>query len=92
VHPADIVIGDHYTSTAVGSHFTTGLMVTKHLPGRHVAVTHESVTIRTPGAPTEHRPLREGELAEWLTTLEVPLTPDERARLLDRVALIPSPG
>ena len=42
------------------------LMLTKHLDGRHVAVTHETVTVRRPGAPTEHRRLREGELGELL--------------------------
>jgi N-hydroxyarylamine O-acetyltransferase len=82
VKPVDVVIGHHYTSTFPGSHFTTGLILTKHLPGCHVTVTHESLTIRTPGEPTQHRPLREGEIEEWLETLEVPLTPDEESRLL----------
>jgi len=86
VRPVDVVMGHHYTSTYPGSHFTTGLMLTKHLPGRHVTVTHEALTIRTPGEPTEHRPLRDGELDEWLTALDVPLTSDERTRLLGRVA------
>ena len=76
------MIGHHFTSTYPGSHFTKGLMLTKHLPGRHVAVTHESVTVRVPGEPTQHRPLREGELEDWLETFEVPLDPDERTRLL----------
>lgn len=91
VKPVDVVIGHHYTSTFPGSHFTTGLMVTKHLPGRHVTVTHESLTIRTPGQPTEHRRLHEGELEEWLATLEVPLTPDEEARLLARLRTLAAP-
>ena len=82
VKPVDVVIGHHFTSTYPGSHFTTGLMLTKHLPGRHVTVTHTTVTIRTPCEPTEHRPLREGELEEWLERLEVPLTPEEETRLL----------
>jgi arylamine N-acetyltransferase len=85
VMPVDIVIGHHFTSTYPGSHFTTGLVLGKHLPGRHVTVTHESLTVRTPGRPTEHRPLRAGEVAEWVVTLEVPLRPDERSRLLQRV-------
>jgi arylamine N-acetyltransferase len=85
VKPVDVVIGHHYTSTFPGSHFTTGLMVAKHLPGRHVTVTHESLTVRTPGEPTEHRPLHEGEIEEWLATLGVPLTPDEESRLLARL-------
>jgi hypothetical protein len=60
-------------------------MLARHLPGRHVTVTHESLTVRTPGEPTEHRPLHEGEIEEWLATLEVPLTPDEKTRLLARL-------
>jgi arylamine N-acetyltransferase len=85
VKPVDVVMGHHYTSTYPGSHFTTGLILARHLPDRHVTVTHESLTIRTPGAPTEHRPLREGELDEWLSALDVRLYDDERARLLERV-------
>ena len=85
VKPVDIVMGHHYTSTFPGSHFSTSLVVTRHLPGRHVTVTHETVTIRTPGEATEHRALAEGELDEWLTVLEVPLTADERSRLGDAV-------
>ncbi len=85
VKPVDVVIGHHFTSTFPGSHFSTGLMVTKHLPGRHVTVTHESLTVRTPGEPTEHRPLRKGEIEEWLVTLGVPLTSDEHTRLLARL-------
>jgi arylamine N-acetyltransferase len=85
VKPVDVVIGHHYTSTFPGSHFTTGLILAKHLPGRHVTVTHESLTVRTPGEPTEHRPLRGGEIEEWLTTLGVPLTSDEEALLLAKL-------
>ncbi|WP_460968157.1 arylamine N-acetyltransferase family protein [Pedococcus soli] len=82
VRPVDVVMGHHFTSTFPGSHFTRGLMVTKHLPGRHVAVTHEALTIRTPGEPTQHRPLAVDEVDEWLTTLAVPLSSEERRRLL----------
>ncbi|WP_116948067.1 arylamine N-acetyltransferase family protein [Jiangella endophytica] len=88
VKPIDIVMSHHYTSTFPGIHFRSGLMVGKHLPGRHVMVTHQTVTVRSPGEPTEHRALRDGELAEWLRVLEVPLTADEEARLLERVAAL----
>jgi arylamine N-acetyltransferase len=91
VKPVDVVIGHHYTSTFPGSHFTTGLMLARHLPDRHVTVTHESLTVRTPGGPTEHRPLHEGEIEEWLATLEVPLTPDEETRLLARLRAMAAP-
>ena len=85
VKPVDVVMGHHYTSTYPGSPFTTGLILAKHVPGRHVTVTHDSLTIRTPGEPTEHRPLREGEIEEWLSALEVRLPSDEHTRLLETV-------
>lgn len=88
VRPVDVVMGHHFTSTFPGSHFTQGLILTKHLPTSHVAVTEETLTVRTPGAPTEHRPLAEGEHDQWLTRLQVPLTDDERSRLLDRLAAL----
>ena len=86
VLPVDVVMGHHWTSTFPTSHFRNGLMVARYLPDRHVAVTHEAVTIRRPGAPTEHRELVDGELDEWLGVLEVPLTDDEQVRLRERVA------
>ncbi|MFI6585462.1 arylamine N-acetyltransferase [Embleya sp. NPDC050493] len=86
VLPVDVEMGHHYTSTHPTSHFMRTLMVTRHLPDRHVTVTHAALTIRRADAPTEHRLLRDGELAHWLRVLEVPLTPDEEQRLLERAA------
>ena len=85
VKPLDIVVAHHYTSTYPSSHFSTTLILAKHLPGRHVTVTHESVTIRVPGESTTHRHLGAGEIDAWLSTLSVPLTPDEHSRLLDKL-------
>jgi N-hydroxyarylamine O-acetyltransferase len=85
VQPLDVTVGHHYTSTFPTIHFRSMLMLTKHLEDRHVALTHETVTVRRPGTPTEHRRLREGELGEWLDQLAVPLTDDERAALDVRV-------
>ena len=85
VKPVDVVMGHHFTSTYPGSPFTAGLMLTKHLPGRHITITHDSLTVRAPGEPTEHRLLRGGEIEEWLETLEVPLTADEETRLLAKL-------
>ena len=90
VRPVDLAVGHHYTSTFPTIHFRNMLMLTRHLDGRHVAVTHETVTVRRPGTPTEHRELREGELADLLDELAVPLTADERAGLLARVKGLPS--
>jgi N-hydroxyarylamine O-acetyltransferase len=89
VEPLDLTVGHHYTSTFPSIHFRNMLMVTKHLPGRHVAVTHETLTVRRPGEPTEHRELRDGELSDLLDELGVPLTDDERKRLLERVSRLP---
>ncbi|MDI2124602.1 arylamine N-acetyltransferase family protein [Yinghuangia seranimata] len=86
VIPVDIVMGNHFTATFPDSIFRRTLMLTRHLPDRHVTVTHATVAVRQPGAPTEYRPLRDGEFADWLRVLEVPLTPDEEALLLRWVA------
>jgi N-hydroxyarylamine O-acetyltransferase len=86
VKPVDVVMGHHYTSTFPTSHFRSGLMITQHRDGRHVTVTGTTLTIRRPGEPTEHRPLREGELEDWLVALDVRQDDAERQRLLDRVA------
>jgi arylamine N-acetyltransferase len=86
VQPVDVLMGHHYTSTYPSSHFRHGLMLARHGKGRHTTVSADAVTIRRPGEPTEHRDLRDGELEELLHELEVPLTPDEEARLL---ALVP---
>lgn len=88
VRPVDVVMGHHYTSTHPDSHFTRTLTVAKHLDGRHVTLTHGTLTIRTPGETPEHRALRDGELEEWLDALGVPLTEDERTRLLAKIGAI----
>lgn len=91
VIPLDVVLGHHYTSTYPGSHFTTGLILAKHLPGRHVTVTLDSLTIRAPGEPTEHRPLRAGEIEEWLSALEARLSSEEGTRLLEKLRTLAAP-
>ncbi len=83
VLPVDVAIGHHWTSTFPASHFRSGLMVTRHLDGRHVSLTATTVTVRRPDAPTEHRELREGEREEWLGLLGVP--DPERAALRERL-------
>lgn len=86
VQPVDVTMGHHFTSTYPESHFRHSLMLTKHGDGRHTAVSADSVTVRRPGEPTEHRKLRDGELEQLLHELEVPLTSSEEARLLEVVA------
>ncbi|GAB3167066.1 arylamine N-acetyltransferase [Myceligenerans halotolerans] len=68
VHPADVEDGHHATSTSPASHFTRGLIVARRLPDMHVTLTSDSVTIRRPGAPTEHRDIGAGELASGSTS------------------------
>jgi N-hydroxyarylamine O-acetyltransferase len=85
VQPVDVLMGHHHTSTYPSSHFRHGLMLARHGVGRHTTVSADAVTIRRPGEPTEHRDLRDGELEQLLHELEVPLTGEEEARLLDVV-------
>ncbi|GAA4984562.1 arylamine N-acetyltransferase [Yinghuangia aomiensis] len=92
VTPMDVAIGHHYTGTHPDSHFTRTLVVARHLPDRHVTVTHDTVTVRRAGEPTEHRPLAAGELADWLEVLDVPLTIDEEQNLLRRAADLAASG
>ncbi|WP_225997238.1 arylamine N-acetyltransferase family protein [Myceligenerans pegani] len=82
VHPADVADGHHVTSTSPGSHFTTSLIVARRLPDRHVTLTSDGVTIRRPGAPTEHQDVSPGELREWLGILDPHLSAEETERLL----------
>ena len=88
VRPVDVVMGHHFTSTFPGSHFRSGLMVTRFQGDTHTTVTHEHVTVRRPGAATTQRPLTDGELADLLDALGVPLTVDERTRLLETAAAL----
>ncbi len=82
VQPVDVVMGHHFTSTFPFSHFRHGLILTRHLEGRHVTVTTETVTVRRPGQRTEHRPLRQGELRDLLVELEVTLPAADVDRLV----------
>ncbi|WP_035928465.1 arylamine N-acetyltransferase family protein [Pseudofrankia saprophytica] len=86
VHPTDLQIGHHYTSTHPTSHFRHGLMLTRHGDGQHTAITHSTITVRRPGQPTEHRDIDTAELRDLLRHPAVPLTDDEEQRLLDRIA------
>lgn len=85
VQPLDYVVGHHFTSTFPTTHFRHMLMLTRHLRDRHVAVTHETVTVRRPGRTTDHRELRDGQLDDLLDELAVPVTVDERTRLNAKV-------
>jgi len=92
VSPVDVVMGHHFTSTFPASHFRSGLMLTRHRTDRHVSVSTDALTVRRPGEPTEHRPLRDGELSDLIRELGVPLTADEKSRLLEVVAELRTAG
>lgn len=84
VRPVDFVTGHHFTSTYPDSHFRSGLILARHLGDRHITVTHETVTVRRAGAPTEHRELRPGELPDLFAEVGVTLPPEDQERLLLR--------
>jgi N-hydroxyarylamine O-acetyltransferase len=92
VQPVDVTMGHHFTSTYPSSHFRHGLMLSRHGDGRHTTVSTDAVTIRRPGEPTEHRELEDGELEPLLDELAVPLTSEERSRLLGVVAWLRRSG
>ncbi len=92
VQPVDVTMGHHYTSTYPTSHFRRGLMLSRHGDGRHTMVSTDAVTIRRPGEATEHRELEDGELEQMLDELAVPLTPEERSRLVGVVAWLRRSG
>lgn len=82
VQQVDVRAGHHFTSTYPTSHFRHGLVLARHLPDRHVTVTHENVTVRRPGEPTTQHPLAPGELESLLHELGAGLSRDEVRRLL----------
>jgi N-hydroxyarylamine O-acetyltransferase len=86
VRPVDVVHGHHYTSTFPTSIFRQMLMVAGHTADTHLTLTESTVTLRRPGAPTEHRKITLDELPNLLHELNVPLTDDELDRLLNRLA------
>jgi N-hydroxyarylamine O-acetyltransferase len=90
VRPIDLDMGNHFTSTYPSSHFRRTLILARHLSGRHVTVTHETLTVRRPGEPTDHRRLRDGELSRLLDELEVPLTALDRDALMRVAGRLPS--
>ena len=86
VRPVDLVHGHHFTSTFPTSNFRQMLKVAGQAEDTHLTLTHSTVTVRRPGAPTEHRPITLDELPDLLRELNVPLTDDELERLLTRLA------
>jgi N-hydroxyarylamine O-acetyltransferase len=88
VRPVDVVHGHHFTSTFPTSNFRQMLMVAGQTADAHLTVTESSLTVRRPGAPTEHRAIARDEVPDLLHQLAVPLTSDESARLSSRLAAL----
>ena len=86
VRPVDVVHGHHYTSTFPASIFRQMLMVAGQSGDSHLTLTESTVTVRRPGAATEHREIDLDELPNLLHELNVPLRDDELERLLSRLA------
>ena len=86
VRPVDVVHGHHYTSTFPTSIFRQMLMVAGQAADTHFTLTESTVTVRRPGASTEHRKIALDEVPDLLSELNVPLTDDELERLLSRLA------
>jgi N-hydroxyarylamine O-acetyltransferase len=86
VRPVDVVHGHHFTSTFPTSLFRHNLMVAGHVGERHLTVTHQTLSVRVAGQPTDHREIGLADLPGLLRELQVPLTADEEERLVQRVA------
>jgi N-hydroxyarylamine O-acetyltransferase len=86
VRPIDVVHGHHYTSTFPASHFRRMLMVAGQAADSHLTITESTVTVRRPGAPTEHRRITLDDIPNLLCQLNVPLTDEESERLSRRLA------
>jgi arylamine N-acetyltransferase len=92
VRPIDVVHGHHFTSTFPTSLFRHNLLLAGHVGSRHLTVTHETLSVRVAGRPTEHQPIGLAEIRALLHELRVPLTIHEEDQLLERVAQLRSPG
>lgn len=86
VRPVDVVHGHHYTSTFPTSIFRQMLMVAGHATDSHLTITESTVTVRRPGAPTEHHGITLDDVPNLLRQLNVPLTAEESERLSSRLA------
>ncbi|EAP97811.1 putative acetyltransferase [Janibacter sp. HTCC2649] len=93
VRPVDVAMGHHWTSTQPTSHFMTSLMCVAQGTDEDgtaliAALTEDSVTIRRPGRPTEHRAITPDDfdsLPELIDSLGANLTPAEGVALVDVV-------
>ena len=78
VHPIDVVLSNHYTSTHPDSWFTRLPIITRRDPDAIRSIVGRSYTITRPGHVKERRELTDAEFAQALTTeFALTLTPEE---------------
>jgi len=77
--PPDYEVANYYLSTHPASHFRTGLMAARPMPGRRYALANNQLTVHHLNGPSERQVLKSvGEVKEALAThfdLTVPDTP-----------------
>ncbi|HSZ41235.1 MAG TPA: arylamine N-acetyltransferase [Trebonia sp.] len=85
VYPADIVMGNHYTSTHPDSWFTRRPVVVRRSPDAVTSLLGRTLTVTRPGHVKERRELGD---QEWVSSLAevfgLSFTPEEAARLVAR--------
>jgi N-hydroxyarylamine O-acetyltransferase len=84
VHPVDVVLSNHYTSTHPDSWFTWQPMIVKRDPGAIRSILGRTYTVTEAGHTKTRRILTDREFAEALTgEFALKLTEDERAALVE---------
>jgi N-hydroxyarylamine O-acetyltransferase len=83
VHPADVVLSNHYTSTSRDSWFTWQPIVVKRTPGAITSLRGRTYTVTVPGHAKTRRDLTDAEFAAALTgEFALQLTEAEVAALI----------
>ena len=78
VHPVDVVLSNHYTSTHPDSWFTWQPIIARRDPDAIRSIVGRGYTVTRPGLVKERRELTDQEFAEALTTeFGLTLTPEE---------------
>jgi N-hydroxyarylamine O-acetyltransferase len=87
VHPVDVALSNHYTSTHPDSWFTRQPIIVRRDPAAIRSLLGRTYTVTTPGHVKQRRDLTDAEFAATLTTeFALSLTPDE----LDAVVKAPT--
>lgn len=88
VYPADIAMGNHYTSTHPDSWFTQTPVVVRREPDKVTSLLGRTLTVTRPGHVKERRDLTDDEWADAVTAIfGLEFTPEETKTL---IAVLPS--